>query len=94
MYVFHNDKSDVFNIIRNYLRTLQKILMITFGRGILTLCMSPMWSNAYQTVTCTCILILAILPYSLLSKLVIRKKNLILCLHRNMINFFDLIYFQ
>lgn len=38
MYVFHNDKSDVFNIIRNYLRTLQKILMITFGRGILTLC--------------------------------------------------------
>ena len=39
MYVFHNDESDVFKIRRNnYLRDLQKILMVTFGRGILTPC--------------------------------------------------------
>ena len=35
-YVFvHNDKSDVFKIRRNnYLCDLQKILLVTFGRGI------------------------------------------------------------
>jgi hypothetical protein len=39
-YVFvHNDKSDVFKIRRNnYLCDLQKILLVTFGRGIWTLC--------------------------------------------------------